>query len=582
MAHLGRFFHFGALKTIQHGFVKETVLEHKIINCNVKKSELCILSVFDVSLKFEAGYQFGVQLNGGLQRAYDLIHLSEGGFSRYTGLMAEQRSSTTLTFNEMDGAVPLLTIETDHPECVQGFLSKDVFMHAAAILNYERTVSNSNDQFEFELQQCSCQAQVTDLLFTGSFDPEELIDVSTTNLTINLTIIDSNTSETVAAFSLSNQTVQMTDTLNIFKYVLNFSRIELQTRNVSVEITLDGGIIPSSSVVPVCCAQDNEYLMFTSLFIDNIEKEVSIERLLLFPDMTFQASGNISLWTFTARRDILIEESSEIEFLVWRPSINCDTMNTEYELVGSNAVTDAKPTEFLNVYEYSVPQSNQIQVQEGDVFAVFQSGGDAFSLVFVTDIGHLYYKPRLNLMNRNREKMEFVSSGHYLFPMVSSNMTMTGGYPMRSNTTNKCADEPPIDESYLLRITLACGTAGFLVLLILVIGLVIMLVRNCKKNTDTAVSIPGDLHMSTLARSWTTIGYETIPPLLPTRNEAEIEGPIYSEVAPALPRELCGTDIDLQHNQAYGNAPALPQELCNTDIDFQQNLAYGKVAEVGH
>ena len=33
----------------------------------------------------------------------------------------------------------------------------------------------------------------------------------------------------------------------------------------------------------------------------------------------------------------------------------------------------------------------------------------------------------------------------------------------------------------------------------------------------------GDLHMSTLARSWTTIGYETIPPLLPTRNEAEIE-----------------------------------------------------------
>ena len=166
--------------------------------------------------------------------------------------------------------------------------------------------------------------------------------------------------------------------------------------------------------------------MFTSLFIDNIENEVSMDRLLLFPDMTFQASGNISLWTFTARRDTSSEESSEIEFLVWRPSINCDTMNTEYELVGSNAVTDAKPTEFLNVYEYSVPQSNQIQVQEGDVFAVFQSGGDAFSPVFVTDIGHLYYKPQLNLMNRNREKMEFVSSGHYLFPMVSFNMTMTG------------------------------------------------------------------------------------------------------------------------------------------------------------
>ncbi len=242
--------------------------------------ELCILSMCNASLTFEAGYRLGVRLNGGPQREYELIHLSEGGFSRYTGLTEEQRSNTTLTFNEM---VPLLTIETgnihdkiityvslsgllfaDHPECVQGFLSKDVFMHAAAILNYERTVSNSNDQFEFELQQCSCQAQVTDLLFTGSFDPEELIDVSTTNLTINLTIIDSNTSETVAAFSLSNQTVQMTDTLNIFKYVLNFSRIELQTRNVSVEITLDGGIIPSSSVVPgkpiQCCYIDLNYI----------------------------------------------------------------------------------------------------------------------------------------------------------------------------------------------------------------------------------------------------------------------------------------------------------------------------------
>ena len=244
--------------------------------------ELCILSFFNVSLKFEADYQFGVRLNGGSQRAYELIHLSEGGFSRYTGLTEGQRHSTTLTFMEIDGAVPLLTIETgnihdtiityvslfgllfaDHPECVQGFLSKDVFMHAAAILNYERTVSNSNDQIEFELQQCSCQAQVTDLLFAGSFDPEE-IDVSTTNLTINLTIIDSNTSETVAAFSLSNQTVQMTDTLNIFKYVLNFSQIQLQTRNVSVEITLDGGIIPSSSVVPgkpiQCCYIDLNYI----------------------------------------------------------------------------------------------------------------------------------------------------------------------------------------------------------------------------------------------------------------------------------------------------------------------------------
>ncbi len=37
--------------------------------------KLCILSVFNASLKFEAGYQFGVLLNGEARR-YDLIHLS--------------------------------------------------------------------------------------------------------------------------------------------------------------------------------------------------------------------------------------------------------------------------------------------------------------------------------------------------------------------------------------------------------------------------------------------------------------------------------------------------------------------------
>ncbi len=122
-------------------------------------------------------------------------------------------------------------------------------MHTADILNYDR---NSKDQFEFELQQCLCQAQGTDLLFAGSFDPGER-DVSTTNLTVNLTVMDSNTNETAAAFSLSNQIVQMTNTLNIFKYNFSLSEVnpvDLRTRNVSIVITLDGGIIPSSLAVP--------------------------------------------------------------------------------------------------------------------------------------------------------------------------------------------------------------------------------------------------------------------------------------------------------------------------------------------
>ena len=123
-------------------------------------------------------------------------------------------------------------------------------MHTADILNYDR---NSKDQFEFDVQQCSCQAQGTDLLFAGSFDHER--NVSTTNLTVNLTVMDSNTNETAAAFSLSNRIVQMTNTLNIFNFSLSDDEVnfaDMPTRNVSVSvvITLDGGIIPSSLAVP--------------------------------------------------------------------------------------------------------------------------------------------------------------------------------------------------------------------------------------------------------------------------------------------------------------------------------------------
>ena len=74
--------------------------------------KLCILSVFNAGLKFEAGYQFGVLLNGAARR-YDLIHLSGGGLSFYTPRMPGQTNNIrTLTFNKIDGAVPLLTIDT--------------------------------------------------------------------------------------------------------------------------------------------------------------------------------------------------------------------------------------------------------------------------------------------------------------------------------------------------------------------------------------------------------------------------------------------------------------------------------------
>ncbi len=109
----------------------------------------------------------------------------------------------------------------------------------------------------------------------------------------------------------------------------------------------------------------------------------------------------------------------------------------------------------------------------------------------------------------------------------------------------------------IIRTSFLGGTVGFAALIILVIVLVILLVRSCKKKIP--VSIPGngnsivvfnkflllhacefylgipdtyiyigDLNMSTLAMSLTTSAeYETIPPLLPPRDEAETEVPIF-------------------------------------------------------
>ncbi len=164
------------------------------------------------------------------------------------------------------------------------------------------------------------------------------------------------------------------------------------------------------------------------MFIDNIEEPSSDDRLLLFPTMIFEMSGNITSWTFTARRDFMEEEASQMEFQVWSPNINCNSrsMMIEYRKIGQNKISmsDLKQTGFQNVFEYKVPVSEQIEVVKGDVFGVVQPEGDAMSVVFVKDTGHLAYESHSS--GSNNGLVEFEPTRDYLFPLVAFDLVESG------------------------------------------------------------------------------------------------------------------------------------------------------------
>lgn len=168
--------------------------------------------------------------------------------------------------------------------------------------------------------------------------------------------------------------------------------------------------------------------MQTSLFIDNIEKPDE-DRLLLFPTMTFQESGNISSWIFA----VLVpmgesDEMNRIEFHVWSRDLGCESRMTRYRKIGQNTISmsDLKPTGFQNVYEYEVPPTQQIPVIKEDVFAVFQSEDSSISLVFAEEIGHLAYEPHIG--DSNEGLVEFESNGKYFFPLVTFKQLESGEY----------------------------------------------------------------------------------------------------------------------------------------------------------
>ncbi len=319
-------------------------------------------------------------------------------------------------------------------------------MLSAEILNREQNVTDTA-VIEFNTEQCLCA--VTSLLFTGSFAPNTFVPSTNLSITVEL-----NKQESLI---LLNQSIRMTSSLNIFRY-----QIQMPIDVNSVQLSIDGGVVlylnendsplivlgklivitnyklyrhNCKTLTSVECCKENEEneannLAQTSLFIDNIEERISNNRLLLFPTMTFQRSGNISSWSFTARREIIGPGISQIEFQVWSPEINCDTMMTEYRKIGQNtiSVADLKPTGFQNLFKYQVPLSNQISVVKDDVFAVLQTKGDEFSLVFVTEIGHLAYESHPRDINKGLVEFEPTSDSLYLFPLVTFNLTESGAY----------------------------------------------------------------------------------------------------------------------------------------------------------
>lgn len=74
---------------------------------------VCVASVQNTELRFEAGYRFGARLPGKDSPSYELIHQSEGGLSFFLESSPDGlNDSLNFTLEKIDKALPLLAIET--------------------------------------------------------------------------------------------------------------------------------------------------------------------------------------------------------------------------------------------------------------------------------------------------------------------------------------------------------------------------------------------------------------------------------------------------------------------------------------
>ena len=183
-----------------------------------------------------------------------------------------------------------------------------------------------------------------------------------------------------------------------------------------------------TSVPPVSGFTGLNSLRRKAILIYSVRETSDNERLMVLPSMNFLCNGNISRWTFWARRQG--GGGQYPRFQLWRPN-GTDRYERVYESStdSSRFTTEANSGLTINVPPAPIP------VQAGDVLGVYQPGnrrGDRrLSVIHVNvpdDFGHVNFVGGTDVAEFNTGELSAFND----FPLVAVNtsknqMFISGG-----------------------------------------------------------------------------------------------------------------------------------------------------------
>ena len=186
-----------------------------------------------------------------------------------------------------------------------------------------------------------------------------------------------------------------------------------------------------TSVPPVSGFTGLNSLRRKAVLIYSVHETSDNERLMVLPSMNILCNGNISRWTFVARRRDGGDQYPI--FQLWRPN-GTERYERVYEPSTDSSRFMTEANSRLTIAEYVPP--SPISFQAGDILGVYQPGdrrGDRrLSVIHVNvpdDFGHVHFVGDTDVAEFNTEELSAFND----FPLVAVNtsknqMFISGGF----------------------------------------------------------------------------------------------------------------------------------------------------------
>ena len=190
-------------------------------------------------------------------------------------------------------------------------------------------------------------------------------------------------------------------------------------------MTLDVSTGEETSVRPLSGFTGLNTLRRKAIRIYSVRETSDNERLMVLPSMNFLCNGNISRWTFWARRQNGGDQYPR--FQLWRPN-GTDRYERVYESSTDSSTFATEANSRLTIHVPPAP----IPFQAGDVLGVYQPRNRRrLSVIHVNvpdDFGHVNFVGENNVAEFNTGELSAFSD----FPLVAVNtsknqMFISGG-----------------------------------------------------------------------------------------------------------------------------------------------------------